>query len=67
MKFNVEEEVFIVKKYSEGLTDIEVKRAYRLKFGQSWALINTPPHHFHRVYEQFKKRGKLFTASLKKP
>ena len=63
-KFTVEEEVFIVEKYVQGLTDIEVKRAVRKKFGQSRNFSNAEPHHYRRVYARFQKKGKKFTASI---
>ena len=59
-EFNVEEENFIVRMYHEKKTDIEVKRAFRKQFGQSALLAKTPPHHFHRVYERFQKKGNYF-------
>ena len=62
--FTVEEEVFIIEKYVQGLTDIEVKRAVRKKFGQSRNFSKAEPHHYRRVYARFQKKGNLFTASL---
>ena len=57
IQFTVEQENFIVRKYHEGLEDVQVKRAFRNKFGQSRILAQTPAHHFYRVYEAFQKKG----------
>ena len=56
-KFTVEEETFIVRKYHEGLTDIQVKRAVRKQFGQSKRLSNMEAHHYLRVYTRFQQKG----------
>ena len=61
-EFNVEEENFIVRQYHLGLTDIQVKRAFRKQFHPSGSalLAKTPPHHFYRVYARFQKKGNYF-------
>ena len=65
IQFTVEQENFIVRKYHEGLQDVQVKRAFRNKFGQSRILAQTPAHHFYRVYEAFQKKVLREYGSLK--
>ena len=55
--FTKDQEVFIVKKFSLGISPIEVKRAFIKEFGYTWKFKNLDPHKFVRIWKDFQLHG----------
>ena len=57
-KFSPEEKAFIVEQYQQGKTGAEVKRAFRLEFGDPFRVSKIQIYCFKSVYETYQKEGK---------
>ena len=55
--FSAEQEVFIVESFVTLKSPVKVKRAFKLKFGDSKWLRKLKDHRFTEVYQRFKDNG----------